>query len=95
MVLVALVNGELDAKVTLPSNGTIKFTVVNGAINLTIPTNTSAQFLAQATNGSISLSNLGLQKVIRSPNPLEGTLGTGDGTVELKIVDGNVNVSGF
>ena len=96
LVLVALVNGVIDAKVTLPLNGTTKFNVVNGGINLTIPTNTSAKFLAQASTGRISLSpNLVLQNVIRSPNPLEGTLGTGDGTVELKIVNGDVNVSGF
>lgn len=96
LVLVTLFNGEIDAEVTLPLNGKVKFILFNGVIHLAIPTSTSAKFYAEATNGSINLSsNLVLQNVIRSPNPFEGTLGVGDGTVELKIASGDVNVTGF
>ncbi len=96
LVLVTLFNGEIDAEVTLPLNGKVKFILFNGVIHLAIPTSTSAKFYAEATNGSINLSsNLVFQNVIRSPNPFEGTLGVGDGTVELRIENGDVNVSGF
>lgn len=91
-----LFNGTIDAGVTLPVSGEIKFDVVNGTINLSIPVNTSAEFLASTVNGSINLSqNLVLNPVLQTPNPLEGTLGAGEGTIDLEVDNGDINVSGF
>lgn len=100
----ALTNGTINAGdadnnvgITLPLNGKIEFNVVNGTINLSIPVNTSAEFLASTVNGSINLSqNLVLNPVLQTPNPLEGTLGAGEGTIDLEIKgNGDINVSDF
>ncbi len=91
-----LFNGTIDAGVTLPVGGEIKFDVANGAIDLSIPVNTSAEFLASTVNGSINLSqNLVLNPVLQTPNSLEGTLGAGEGTIDLEVDNGDINVSGF
>jgi hypothetical protein len=93
---VVLFNGSIDGEVTLPSDGEIKFDTLNGAINLSIPVSTSAEFLASVVNGSINITpNLVLDPIIQSPNPLEGTLGGGAGTITLEVDNGDINVSGF
>lgn len=93
--IVGLTNGEIDAEVTLPSNGTISMGLVNGNIDLNIPTNTSAQFTASLTNGNIIISNLVLQNQVSSPTSLRGTLGSGQGTISLSTINGNISVTGF
>jgi DUF4097 and DUF4098 domain-containing protein YvlB len=93
---VALFNGTIDAEVALPSDGEIKFDTVNGAIFLDIPVSTSAEFLASAANGSINITNLMLQNQGGTPpTSLSGTLGAGEGTIDLEVDNGDINVSGF
>jgi len=93
--IVGLTNGEIDGKVTLPSNGTITMSLVNGNIDLNIPVNTSAQFTASVTNGNIAISNIVLQNQVSSATSLRGTLGAGQGTISLSTVNGNIIVGGF
>jgi len=94
-VFTELVNGEIEAEVTLPLDGTIDMSLVNGNIDLEIPVNTSAEFSASVTIGIISLSNLSLQNEVSTPTSLQGTLGSGQGTISLRTVNGNISVSGF
>jgi DUF4097 and DUF4098 domain-containing protein YvlB len=93
--VVQLTNGEIESQVALPPDGTIDMSVVNGNIDLNIPVNTSAEFSANVTNGRISVSNLVLQNEVSSPTSHQGTLGQGEGTISLRTINGNVNVSGF
>ena len=90
-----LVNGRIEGEVTLPSDGTINMAVVNGNIDLDIPVNTSAEFSAIVTNGTISVFGLHLQDLVSTPTSLRGTLGGGQGAISLITVNGNITVSGF
>lgn len=94
--LVSIVNGLIESEVTLPLNGTVDLNTANGNINLTVPVNTSAQFMAVVNLGSISISNLVLQNEVITPTSRSGTLGTGQGTISLEAeATGSISVSGF
>lgn len=91
----ALVNGTIDADVAMSLGGTIALGVINGGIDLDIPRSTSAEFSAQVTVGTITVSNLDLYDVESTPTSLTGTLGTGEGTITLSTVNGNIHVTGY
>jgi len=91
---VQLVNGQIQAKVTLPTDGVIAMSTVNGGINLNIPQSTSAEFSASVVNGTIS-TDLILINLVSTPTSLTGTLGTGEGTIALSTVNGSISVWGF
>jgi DUF4097 and DUF4098 domain-containing protein YvlB len=92
---VILANGTIDGRVTIPTNGTINMNAANGKINLEIPQSTSAQFLAVAGNGSVTVVGLFLQNSVIEPNRVSGVLGAGDGTVTLNAANGEIYVEGF
>ncbi len=92
---VELVNGRIDGRLGISDSGTIDMTTTNGAINLDIPSETSASFAANVVNGNISLSDLDLSGETRTRNSLQGTLGGGRGVVSLRVVNGNIRVSGY
>jgi DUF4097 and DUF4098 domain-containing protein YvlB len=92
---VALVNGQIESEVTLPLDGTIGMTTVNGMIELHIPQSTSAEFSASVGNGAISISNLDLKDQVSTSTSLSGTLGEGQGTISLGTGNGNIIVVGF
>lgn len=92
---VSLINGNIDASLDLlPAGGECKLTSVNGQILLAIPRSTSAEFSAAVTNGTIAINNLNLRNAQTTPTRTTGTLGSGDGSVELKTVNGNIVVNG-
>ncbi len=92
---VELINGNIDSEVFLPLEGTIVLATTNGNIALGIPLSTSAALTARVTNGAINLSNLNLQNPDLTNLSLTGTLGDGDGSIELRTVNGNIGVNGF
>jgi hypothetical protein len=92
--LIDLVNGLIEAEVTIPSGGAVDMDVVNGGIQLDIPKTTSADFSATVVNGSINVTGLTIDDLVSTSTSITGTLGTGDGTVSLSIVNGNINVVG-
>jgi DUF4097 and DUF4098 domain-containing protein YvlB len=95
-LFVYLVNGDIESDVTLPLDGIIDLYMVNGSIDLYIPTDTSAEFLAAVFIGDISTSNLVLKNEVRTSTSLSGSLGYGQGTIFLEIENaGNINVFGF
>lgn len=94
-VSVSLVNGLIDAEITLPTGGIIGMSTVNGGIGLDIPQSTSADFSASVVNGTIGISNLALTDLVSTPYSLTGTLGDGEGTIGLSTVNGSIYVSGF
>lgn len=89
-----LVNGNIEADVTIPPAGWCTLDLTNGRIDLVIPQSTSATFSASVTNGSISVTNLDLQGQIVTPTSVTGTLGGGDGTIDLDVVNGQIVVDG-
>ena len=91
---VQVINGFIDSDVTLPRDGAIKLTTSNGNIDLAIPTSTSATLAASVLNGLIHTSNLTLQDQSDSPRSLTGTLGEGEGAIELTTLNGIISVTG-
>ena len=74
---VQLTNGKIYSKQTLPEQGVCKMTAVNAQIQLYISENTSANFAAGVTNGTVSVSNLNLQNLQSARNFVNGVLGRG------------------
>jgi len=90
-----LTNGNIDARILLPTSGTCALKTVNGMIDLEIPQSTSAAFSAEVTNGAIALADLSLQDQRVTLKSVVGTLGDGEGQIDLDAVNGNIVVTGF
>lgn len=87
-----LVNGRTEATVALQASGSVKLEGENGDVVLHVPQNTSAVLSAQVTIGTITLTGLVLQNEVRTNTLLQGTLGTGTGTVTLKTNLGSISI---
>ncbi|HKJ46176.1 MAG TPA: hypothetical protein VJ991_10145 [Balneolales bacterium] len=88
-------NGTITSSINPPINGLLIQYIINGTINLVIPTSTSAEFEATNYNGSINLNNLNLQNPTQTNIALTGTLGAGEGSIVLGIVSGTINLTGY
>lgn len=93
-VVVSVVNGNIVSDIALQEDGNLEQSIVNGKIELTIPDTTSAEFSASINNGNISLSGLSLNNQTTTNNTVTGTLGSGNGTINLQVVNGEINVRG-
>jgi DUF4097 and DUF4098 domain-containing protein YvlB len=94
-VTVSVENGGVNGTVTLPANGEAIVSTVNGDIDLDIPKSTSAELFALVTNGNISWDNLDLMDVQQTNQSLKGTLGDGAGLIDLKTINGYIDIVGF
>ena len=91
---VALVNGNVECDLVMPHNGVCNMETVNGEIKLEIPKTTSAKLNAGVVNGSVSVSGIQLTNMQSSGKSISGTMGSGNGNISLKAVNGNIKVSG-
>ena len=89
---VSTTNGLITADVDLEENGELSLTTVNGNITLGLPSQTSAEFSARVTNGSISTTGLTMVVSSQSSSAVLGTLGQGQGEIDLRTVNGSINV---
>jgi DUF4097 and DUF4098 domain-containing protein YvlB len=94
-VSIQLSNGNVGARVALPPSGFIEITIANGDTDLFVPVNTSAAFSAAVGNGSIEISNLELQNLVRTSKTAMGVLGEGNGAITLQTGNGRITASGF
>ncbi len=92
---VLLINGNIESEVDMPLSGAIGLATTNGNILLDIPPTTTADFSARVTNGAIALDHLDLNDLVRTNQSLTGMLNDGDGTIELRTLNGNITVNGF
>ena len=92
---VSVVNGSILAGLALPPRAACVLQTVNGPINLHIPQNTSAAFSAEVANGTISLTQLDLQDAMTTVKTVRGRLGSGEGQITLKTVNGSIYAAGF
>jgi hypothetical protein len=93
--IVSLSNGSINSNMVLPLDGEIRMYTDNGNIDLGIPTSTSAVFAASVVNGVISDSNLEFDDAVQTSESLTGTLGNGEGMIDLGTVNGNISVVGL
>lgn len=93
--IVSLSNGSINSNMVLPLDGEIRMYTDNGNIDLGIPTSTSAIFAASVVNGVISDSNLEFDDAVQTSESLTGTLGNGEGMIDLGTVNGNISVVGL
>lgn len=92
---VEVINGVINSKVKLPFQGNCQMYAVNGQIELAIPKQTSANISACVVNGNIDIDDLILKNCTITKNSTNGTLADGDGTIMLKLVNGQIKVKGF
>jgi hypothetical protein len=88
------VNGEVIADFERLAPGSkISLDTVNGRVNLTIPSDTSAVLKAESLNGAIT-NDFGLpnRRGKYVGNSLHGRLGTGDSNIKLESVNGPLTV---
>ena len=89
-------NGQIVAEVTLPQDGEAELTTVNGSIVLWIPDDTSAEFSAEVVQGTITIDDsLVLDDAVITNDSVTGTLGDGEGTIDLRTVNGSMSVLSF
>jgi hypothetical protein len=88
-------NGSIDTTVMLPPGGRITLGAANGSIHLKIPTDTSAEFAANIANGRIGIKNLTLSNITTTPTRVTGTLGDGNGSIELDTANGDIIAEGI
>jgi hypothetical protein len=93
--VVDLTNGSIDSTMVLPLDGEIRMSTDNGNIDLSIPTSTSAIFAASVTNGSIRTYNLEFDAAVQTTKLVTGTLGIGEGVIDLDSINGHISVVGF
>ncbi len=90
-----LVNGVLTARIILQPEGSCSLTAINGTLGLSIPRQTSAILSASTINGSINSAGLNFTDLTTTPTTLSGTLGAGNGTIEVRMTNGTVGITGF
>lgn len=91
----SLVNGIISGTMYLPLDGNITLSNVNGGIVLNIPQTTSSEFEANVTNGMISVFDLDLENEVITNRTVRGTLGDGEGDINISTVNGNIVAQGF
>lgn len=94
-VFAYLTNGNIISQIVLPLGGECEHVATNGNIQFSIPDTTSAQFSATTVNGSVIISNLNLQNSQISQKSVSGTLGTGQGRIELASTNGIITATGY
>jgi len=91
---ISVVNGTVVGDATLPLNGHLTVAIVNGGVGLEIPQETSADFSARFVNGGINIVDLTLTDLVTTPTSMTGTLGAGDGTIDIVVTNGTILVTG-
>lgn len=88
-------NGAIDARMYLPLFATLDLNTGNGDIDLAIPEDTSAELLATAGNGTVSVVNLVVTETFRTNNAIAGQLGEGLGYIRVASGNGSVTLTGY
>jgi hypothetical protein len=92
---VSVTNGQIYSRAEIPYDGSCELKTVNGTVDLEIPQDTSARLSAVVTNGRVNVSNLSLEDAVNSRTSVRGTLGEGEGRINLRTTNGDIRVIGF
>lgn len=88
------VNGNVSGEIDIEDSGAIDLQTVNGNVDLTVRTDIDAQLSANLVNGQIRITNLTLANQTSTMTSLSGTLGDGDGSIQLRTTNGNITIEG-
>ena len=87
-------NGTIDVDVVMPAGGLVDLSTANGDISLTIPTDTSATIRCLSATGRIRTYDLTISNPVQSAHFLSGTLGAGNGEIDITTANGDITVQG-
>jgi hypothetical protein len=93
-IMARLANGSMDVAARVTHNGSIDLSGANMNATLTVPTITSAALSLSTANGSLATSNLDILDLDFTDNTLTGTLGTGNGQINISNANGSIRVIG-
>jgi hypothetical protein len=93
-VVLSVVNGNVYARFALSPGGEAGASTVNGNVQISIPTTTSALLRATRDNGVVTVSGLPVTDVHDTGTVYTARLGDGDGNIVLKTVNGNIRMAG-
>lgn len=90
----AIVNGEIDCDMDLlAATESALLAATNGNVTLSLPSDVSAQFDATTVNGTVTVSGFpSVSYTINESNHKAGTIGTGDATITISDVNGNISI---
>lgn len=88
-------NGTIDVNAVLPSGGLFDLSTANGEITLTIPTDTSATLVCTSATGTINVYDLTVSSPVIGAHSYSGTLGAGDGEIDISTANGDITVQGI
>lgn len=91
-IVVELGNGNLNADVVLTNDCFMKATLGNGKMLVTIPNATNAYISAIVGNGLITNGGLSIDVDEFSKTKLLGTLGNAEGTINLTLGNGDIEL---
>ncbi|HPR63742.1 MAG TPA: DUF4097 family beta strand repeat-containing protein [Thermoanaerobaculia bacterium] len=85
------VNGSMDLFLTSP-RPECKIETVNGSVMLRIPEDASCEYSLETINGRIDFAKKDIKVKGSGPKELTGTLGSGDGSISVEVINGSVTV---
>ena len=88
-------NGQIAGTVNVPQYGVLNAEVTSGQIAFNVPKTTSAKFTAKVTNGTVNVTGLSLDNMVGNQKEIHGTIGSGDGRIDLETTNGNISVVGL
>ena len=88
-------NGTIDVEAVMPPGGSFDLSIANGAITLTIPTDTSADLMCVSATGRVWAYNLTILNPVQGTHSLSGTLDGGDGEINITTANGDITVQGI
>lgn len=94
-VIATLVNGTIEGNLILPPEGDCHLRAYNGIIDMNFPKETSADFDARVTNGTIQVSGFVFSNLETDTHYTRGQLGDGNGKILLELLNGQIVVKGY
>ncbi len=89
------VNGSIRARIKTSGKGNeSSLHTLNGSIELQLPEGASVKVVASTRNGSVRCG-IPMEVVSQRRNYLEGTVGSGEGRIELGTTNGSIKISQF
>ena len=89
------VNGTINCDMAgLGTGESAELTTTNGDVNLMLPADVSATFDASTTNGEVVVTGFSapITYTINQTHHKVGTIGTGDGSIEITITNGDATI---